>query len=156
MRLLLSVVLSCAFLGAAFAEDAPKPAKDGVYSPDLAELMAGTQLRHFKLAFAGRMQNWELAEFEVLQMRRNFAAAAKYFPEVQGVPVAKLLREYSEPALDDISKSIKEKDFPALRKSFGRLTEACNACHKAAGMGFIRIRIPTASPFSNQDYKPDR
>ncbi|WP_298428696.1 hypothetical protein [Rhodoblastus sp.] len=159
MRLILSAVLSCLALGAACAEDGAagsSASPPAAYSPDLAELMVGAQLRHFKLAFAGRLQNWDLAEYEVVQLRKNFADAAHYFPNFQNVPVAKLIREYSEPALDDVSKSLKAKDSRGFQQAFNRLTEACNSCHQAAGMSFIKVRVPTASPFSNQVYKPDR
>jgi hypothetical protein len=156
MRLILGfgLVLSCLALGAARAEEgAPAPAR---YSPDLADIMAGAQMRQLKLSFAGVEKNWPLAEFEIGQMRKNFADAAKYFPEFDNVPVAKLIREISEPALDEIAASVKARDETAFKKSFARLTEACNSCHQAAGKGFIRIRVPTLSPFSNQVFAPER
>jgi len=39
--------------------------------------------------------------------------------------------------------------------AFADLTAAaCNGCHRAGQVGFITIRIPTASPFSNQSFTP--
>ncbi len=37
-----------------------------------------------------------------------------------------------------------------------RLTTACNSCHAAAHVSFIKVRGPTASPFSNQFFPPER
>ncbi|MGO8737822.1 hypothetical protein [Rhodoblastus sp.] len=153
MRLILGLVLSCLALGAARAADSATPAP---YSPDLADIMAGSQLRQLKLSFAGAQKNWPLAEFEIGQMRKNFADAAQYYPEFDKVPVAKLIKEISEPALDEIAASVKAKDEAGFKKSFARLTEACNSCHQAAGKGFIKIRVPTLSPFSNQVFAPER
>jgi hypothetical protein len=39
---------------------------------------------------------------------------------------------------------------------FDNLTAACNACHQATHFGFIDIKVPTASPFSNQVLFPAR
>lgn len=154
MRLILGLVLSCLALGAARAEEGAAPAP-APYRPDLADIMSSAQWRHFKLSFSGAEKNWPLAEFEIDRMRQNFANAAKYFPEFDKVAVAKLIEQFSEPALDEIAASVKAKDETAFKKSFARLTDACNSCHQAAGKGFIRIRVPTLSPFSNQVFTPE-
>ena len=39
---------------------AAQPARES-YAPGLGEFMTATQLRHAKLWFAGRMNNWDLA-----------------------------------------------------------------------------------------------
>ncbi|WP_298357590.1 hypothetical protein [Rhodoblastus sp.] len=151
MRLILGLVLSCLAFGAARAQESAAP-----YSPDLADIMSGAQLRHFKLSFAGSQQNWPLAEFEIGRMRKSFMEAARLYPEFDKVPLAKLIKEISAPALDDVAASVKAKDEAGFKKSFIRLTEACNSCHQAAGKGFIKIRVPTLSPFSNQVFAPGR
>ncbi|HUO53665.1 MAG TPA: hypothetical protein VMU18_02910 [Rhodoblastus sp.] len=160
MRLVLGVILSSLAFGAACAQEnstAKSPEnRPAAYSPDLAEIMSGVQLRHFKLAFAGKLKNWPLADYELAQLRKNFGDAARFHPEFETVPVAKLIKEFSEPALDEVDAALKAKDEAAFNKAFGRLTEACDSCHKAAGKGFIKIRVPTASPFSNQVFEPQR
>jgi cytochrome c553 len=153
MRLILGLVLSCLAFGAASAEESAASAPT---SPDLADIMAGAQWRQLKLSFAGAQKNWPLAEYEIGLMRKNFAEAAKFYPEFDKVPLAKLIGEISEPALDEVAASVKAKDEAAFKKSFARLTEACNSCHQAAGKGFIKIRVPTLSPFSNQVFAPER
>ena len=42
------------------------------YVPDLGDFMGATQLRHFKLWFAGRSQNWDLARYEIEQIRKSY------------------------------------------------------------------------------------
>lgn len=155
MRLILGLVMSGLALGAACAAEKTAPTPDS-YSPDLAEIMLGVQWRHLKLSYAGAQKNWPLAEFEIGQLRKNFAEAATYYPKFDDVPVAKLIKEISEPALDEIAANAKAKDVEAFKKSFSRLTEACNSCHQAAGKGFIKIRVPWRSPFSNQEFTPER
>jgi hypothetical protein len=150
VRLILAIAVSVTTMLAAGAEEQPSLPR----APALGDLMGGTQLRHFKLAFAGKLQNWDLAKYEVARMRSSFDAAAKLYPVLGNVPLAKLTDEVSVPALVEVDKSIDAKDASAFLRAFERLTEACNSCHRTAGFGFIAIRVPTSSPFSNQSFTP--
>jgi len=44
---------------------ATEPAKPPPYAPGLGEFMTATQLRHAKLWFAGKENNWDLAAYEI-------------------------------------------------------------------------------------------
>lgn len=79
------------------------------YTPDVGDLMSATQLRHFKLSFAGTTGNWELANYELGQVRKNFATAARLYPTLNGLPLAQLIQTESEPPLTDIAKAIDAK-----------------------------------------------
>ena len=48
--------------------------------PRLNTLMMVTQLGHFKLWYAGAVQNWGLANYELAQIRANVADASKLYP----------------------------------------------------------------------------
>jgi hypothetical protein len=124
------------------------------YIPDLSVVMTVTQLRHFKLPYAVEMENWQLAQYEVGQVRDSLATAAKLYPVYEHVEQAKLIAEVSKPALIAIDKAIKEKNRAAFKRSFIDLTSACNSCHQQANLGFIVMRVPTRSPFSNQTFPP--
>lgn len=63
-----------------------------------------------------------------------------------------MLDKYTSQPLDDLGNSIKAKDSMAFRKSYDSLTNACNACHQAAGQRFIVIKRPDILPFSNQEF----
>jgi hypothetical protein len=78
--------------------------------------MASTQLRHLKLAWAGYLGSWELADYEVDEIRKSFDVAAKYYPKYQNVPFAKLIADVSDPALKEIDDAIKAKNHGGLRK----------------------------------------
>ena len=45
--------------------------------PSLADIMSGTQWRHLKLAYSGKVTNWQLANYELGQIQHSFSAAAK-------------------------------------------------------------------------------
>ena len=156
-----AVTCFCALALAASAQErsSPLPPTQEAphsYVPDLAEVMSITQLRHFKLSYAAEVDNWELANYEVAQVRKIFDAAAKLYPVFQDVQQAKLIADVSEPALKEIEKSIKAKDRNAFKKSFIVLTNACNSCHQQANISFVVIRVPTSSPYSNQVFPPAR
>ncbi len=110
--------------------------------------------RDLKLSFAGSLKNWNLADFEVAQINKSFRRAAQLYPVFGNVPVARLIAEISEPVLAEVKKSIKDRDSGAFLKSFDKLTTACNSCHQEAKLGFIKMQVPTASPFSNQVFPP--
>ena len=46
-------------------------AQSEAYVPALGDIMSATQLRHIKLWFAGKLQNWDLASYELRQIRSN-------------------------------------------------------------------------------------
>jgi len=62
------------------------------YVPDLGDLMGAAQLRHFKLWFAGRSQNWELARYEIEQIRKSLDAAANDYPKLGDADIAGLIK----------------------------------------------------------------
>jgi hypothetical protein len=135
-------------------QDQAAPAK-ATSSPKAADIMGQTQWRHFKLWFAGSLGNWELANYEVGQIGDSFDTAARLNPMIGGVPFAQLLKSESAPPLEDIGKAIAARDGKDFVKAFERLTAACNSCHAAANVGFIKIRVPTSSPFSDQSFPPE-
>lgn len=148
--LVLAIAVSFASMCPAAALEEPSP----IYAPTLADIMGATQLRHIKLSFAGSVQNWNLAHYEVTQMKDSFDTAAKLYPVFEKVALAKLIADVSNPALAAVDDAIRARDQAAFERNFARLTDACNSCHRGAGFGFIKIRVPTSSPFSNQSFAP--
>jgi hypothetical protein len=70
----------------------------------------------------------------------------------EGIPVTNVTT-MTKP-LQSVSDAIETKDIRRFAKAVGELTDGCNACHQSMGRGFIAIRMPTASPFSNQSFAP--
>jgi hypothetical protein len=124
------------------------------YVPDLGDLMGAAQLRHFKLWFAGRSQNWELARYEIEQIRKSLDAAANDYPKLGDADIAGLIKTDGYPALDAVKSAVEARSNAKFGAEFDRLTQACNACHRATHFAFIQIQVPTSSPFSNQSFVP--
>jgi hypothetical protein len=142
--------------GPSYSQDQPAQSNAATYIPTVGDLMGQMQLRHLKLSYVGKLGNWNLANYEVGQIRSSFDLAAKLYPMLGNVPFAKLVKDEGLPPLADISKAIAAKNTKNFITAFERLTTACNSCHAAAHVNFIKVRVPTASPFSNQFFPPER
>ena len=122
------------------------------YSPGLGEFMSATQLRHAKLWFAGEAKNWELASYEIDEIKEGLEDAAKLHPTHDGIPVADLIKANMAAPLDELTKAIEAGKSADFTVAFDRLTSACNACHAGAQHAYIRIQRPSALPVSNQAF----
>jgi len=128
-----------------------QPAKEQEhYMPRLNDMMVATQLRHFKLWYAGAVQNWPLANFELAQIRDAIDDAKRLYADKGGSKMSML-----GPATDDLDDAIKAKDEAKFFSAFGKLTAACNSCHEAAGFGFIKIRDPRLSPLETSPFSDE-
>jgi hypothetical protein len=115
------------------------------YVPRLGDIMNNIQMRHIKLSFAGKAQNWDLAAYEIAQLRASlFEAAVMY----EGIPVTNVTTMTAP--IKSIEEAIAARDGGRFAKVFGELTVGCNACHQSMGKGYIVMRVPTEQPFSNQ------
>ena len=124
-----------------------------VYVPGMGEIMAATQMRHAKLWFAGAANNWELSAYELDEIEEGLDDAVKFHPVFKkGAPIAAILEKFTTQPLRDLRLAIAAKDSVMFNQAFSRLSGACNACHEAAGQGFIVIKQPDVSPFSNQEF----
>jgi len=132
---------------------AAQPAK-APYQPGLGEFMTATQLRHAKLWFAGKQRNWELAAFEIDEIREGLEDAKGQVPVLDGIPIAELIKTNIDPAFAGLEKAVEAKNSAQFATAFDHLTDACNTCHTAANKPFIRIQRPTAAPLTNQNFAP--
>lgn len=120
--------------------------------PGLGDLMLNLQIHHNKLWFAGREENWPLAQFEkdeLVEIIKQAEAVETDRPEV------KLFKSMIYPAIDSLQKAIKNKDVHEFSEKFYSLTNSCNNCHKNTHFDFNKIQTPERTPFSNQDFSTD-
>ncbi len=123
--------------------------------PTLADLMALTQLRHYKLWYSERMENWKLADYEYAQLVATIDRIKKLYPEYHSLAQANLITEKTEPAMKELSAAIQGKNNKRFEVAFNQITDACNQCHRTAGVDFILVRVPWKSPYNNQMFTPN-
>ena len=149
------VLFSCSValtlvLAAAPASAQQKPA----YTPGLAEFMLATQMRHSKLWLAGSANNWDLADYEIDELKEGIEDAVKFVPTYKDMPVGKMAEAIITAPIAEVEKAIKAKDRAKFASAYDKLTEACNTCHVAANRPFIVVQRPSGSPFPNQSFAP--
>ena len=120
-----------------------------IYKPGFGEFMSSIQVHHAKLWFAGKNQNWELADFEMHEIAETLDAIKKYQIEREESKKVDMLK----PSLDAVNDAIQKKDSFLFNSSYRLLTSTCNNCHKAVNFGFNIVKVPETSPFSNQAFK---
>jgi hypothetical protein len=125
------------------------------YAPGLGEIMAQSAVRHAKLWFAGQAQNWDLAAYEVDELREGFEDAGKYHPTHKQIaqPIPDLISQNMDQPLVGVEQAIKDKNLQTFVKNYDNLTAACNACHQATEFGFNRVSRPNFNPFANQSFR---
>jgi len=126
------------------------------HSPGLVEIMMATQSHHAKLWLAGNARNWDLADYQIDELKEGLEDAAKDIPDYKGVPVGRMIDDLMMPPIAEIESAIKARDGAKFAAAFDKLTAACNACHQGSNRGFIVIQRPAASSFPNQSFAPKR
>lgn len=122
------------------------------YKPGFGEFMGNIQEHHSKLWFAGKNENWKLADFEINEIKENLEAIQKYETDRSESKLIPMIK----PALDSVSKVIQKQNFLQFKSSFILLTNSCVNCHRETKHEFIQIQLPDNKIFSNQKFKMEK
>lgn len=148
-RYMVALLMACVLAPTAVAQSRLDAAASEPYLPRLGDIMDAVQSRHIKLWFAGKAGNWELAAYEIRQIKAGVAEAAVMY---EGIPVTNVTT-MTKP-IQSVIDVIEARDNKRFARAFGELTDGCNACHKSMARGFLSIQAPTSQPFSNQSFTP--
>ena len=118
--------------------------------------MIATQVRHAKLWLAGEARNWDLADYEIDELKEGLEDIVKYFPVYKDMPVGRMIETTAMAPIKDVEAAIKAKDRARFISAFDKLTAACNTCHQSANRPFIVVQRPTGSAFPNQSFVPKK
>jgi hypothetical protein len=136
----------------AAAQTAPPPAEP--YRPGLGDLMTMTvQPRHIKLALAGREGNWPYAKYELHELAEAFDRVTRVVPKYRGLPLGGMVDAIAKGPMAAVAKAIEDKNQKQFAGAYEKLTDGCNACHQAADVGQVAIKVPDASSFPDQDFR---
>ena len=132
-------------------KDAEPAAK--TYVPGIEQFMNVIQTEHAKLWFAASARNWELAAYQLGEIKEIMSDVEDLYPKFKDLPLGKMLDDVITGPIVETEKALDAKDFAKFSAGYGKLTEACNACHQATGNGFIVIQRPSGQAFPNQDFR---
>jgi hypothetical protein len=145
------MIVAALAVPAALAQSAP-PQPD-LYRPGLGDLMTMTvQPRHIKLLLGGHGENWVYARYELHELQEAFDRAVRVWPRYKGLPLAGMVDAIVKGPMEEVGKAIDDRDKIAFDAGYEKLTEGCNACHQAANVGQVVIRVPSVSSFPDQHF----
>src|SRR4051812_46176182 len=83
----------------------------GDYAPGLGEVMSRVQQHHAKLYFAGKAENWDLASYELDEIKEGLDDAGHAHKEFKTLktPLRELIPAMTKTELEKISDAIKRK-----------------------------------------------
>ena len=129
--------------------------------PDQSHAMKDVGYHFANLWFAGEKKNWPLAEFYWSETRSHLHWAVRIIPvrkDAQGkdIRLIEILEPIEKTALEDLHKSIAEKNPDHFSRAYKQMLENCYACHVASAKPYLRLHIPSApeAPIIDFDPKP--
>jgi len=122
-------------------------------APGLGEYMTTIQLHAGKLWFAAKASNWDLAGYELDELKETMEAAKALNAEKNGVKISSVLDSVLQTQVTELDKSINSKSPAEFQRSYDETLSACNGCHTEAGYKFIHIIRPTTPPVTNQKWE---
>ena len=154
-----ALALSASAIGV--AQSAPAPAGGGLnvldFRPGFDDLMTMlVQPRHIKLYAAGQARNWELAGFQLNELRASFRRIGQTLPRYRTYEMDSSVASIIAPAIAKMDGAIKAADPAQFTAAYGELTAACNTCHTAMEHAFLIIKMPDAaalSPYTDQEFR---
>jgi hypothetical protein len=131
------------------ADEGPAPPE-----PELAGFMADLQHHTHKLNLSIVAENAELAAFYLHEVEEVAEQVVHLFPQHDGAPVSALVRSLLLPRVGSLRHALDGPRWDQARSGLSDLVAGCNACHAAAGHGFIRVEVTDANPFNQSFAKP--
>ena len=114
--------------------------------------MTTMQLHMGKVWFAGKASNWDLARYELDELREAMEAAQSLHVTKNGVDISKVLAAVSQSQISPLSEAVDKKNQSNFAHAYDEALSACNGCHEESGHRFIKITRPTAPPVTNQKW----
>jgi hypothetical protein len=128
--------------------------------PSQSHMMADVGDHFTNLWFAGRAENWPLADFYLGETRSHLRWAVHRIPirkdsRGQDINLTSILDAFENSQLTRLKRTIDGKDMAGFEKLYKESLTVCYSCHTAADKPYLRPQIPTepASLIMNFDPK---
>lgn len=170
---MLAVLFAIALVSAGCDAPAPaaaqSPARDDLEArikalealiPDQAHIMADVGEHFTNLWFAGRAENWPLADFYLGETKSHLRWAVRRIPirkdnAGRDVDLTKILEAFENSQLAELKQAVDRKDRTGFEAVYKVSLTVCYSCHTAADKPYLRPQIPAepASRIMNFDPK---
>ena len=120
------------------------------YLPSISDLMIATiQPRHERLWQAERDGNWQLAAYELGNLRGAFDRLGRAHPSEHDLSFPDMITSVTAQPFKELNSAIQSKDGTAFGKAYADLTAACNSCHQALNHSVVDVRVPNRASTSD-------
>jgi S-layer homology domain/Cytochrome c554 and c-prime len=115
--------------------------------PGLGTVMIEYGNRMARLWFAGNAGNWDMATYQIAEMKEIQETG-----EITRPNRADPLKAFEASYLDPVNATAQAKDKPGFITAFNAMIAGCNGCHTAASTAtissfkFIKVQIPKTDP----------
>ena len=107
--------------------------------PGFGVLMHRVGLRITNTFYAAQAGNWDLAEYELEEMKEDFQTGQITRPERK-----QAVQTFLDGAFAKLEKATKAKKFNDFKTVFDNTVKACNGCHTSSDKPFIQYQLPAA------------
>jgi hypothetical protein len=116
--------------------------------PDQAHIMADVGEHFTNLWFAGRAENWPLADFYLGETKSHLRWAVRRIPirkDNQGrdINLTNILEAFENSQLTQLKQVVDRKDRAGFEPLYKESLTVCYSCHKAADKPYLRPQVPT-------------
>jgi cytochrome c553 len=116
-------------------------------APDQAPIMADVGYHFGNLWFAGRAENWPLAEFYLAETGSHLRWAVRRIPirkDAAGLEVnlGNIPEAFENSELAALKQAVAAHDGPGFERAYRQGLTACYTCHKASDKPYLRPRVP--------------
>jgi hypothetical protein len=116
--------------------------------PDQAHIMADVGYHFTNLWFAGKAENWQLADFYLGETKSHLRWAVRAKPirkdnAGREINLPGILEAFENSQLTQLKQALDRKDKPAFEAVYKESLTICYACHKASDKPYLRPQVPT-------------
>jgi hypothetical protein len=109
--------------------------------PGFARLMPEIGARYWKAYYAAQARNWELASWQIREMRKLFTLGTITRPKYRD-DVEEFLRE----EIDPLMAALADCNLDAFNRHYSEATDSANEWHRRWNKGFILWKLPDTPP----------
>jgi hypothetical protein len=135
-------------LGPDIARAAPTDARAADSQVDSADLQARLAMvmadyHTANLWFAGKAENWPLADYYWMEVQSHMELSARADPSGRReAKLQQILKAIEDAPTMQVDEAISKRDLRAFGTAYRNLLVGCYNCHKAAGKPYLRPRMP--------------
>jgi hypothetical protein len=127
--------------------------------PDQSHAMSDVDYHFSNLWFAGKAENWPLADFYWKESMAHMKWAVRIIPVRKDsagkeIKLEDILKSIENSPFMQMGEVIKQKDSQKFEPTYRYIVEGCYSCHKASDKPYLRPHIPERPASAMINFEP--